>query len=393
MKRVRSRSGSRSTSRPRRRRLNPGAAGWTVIAVSVAAMVGLIASTASASSGGGGGGGGDKPKDLPDVGPDLPCDPAPYFVDDAELRAAIGAYIDDNELDKSVIATNVANGLYSDHPSGHTVHFPPNPANQMEGVECVWAIVVLVVDDEFRIRGIDGPVDPVTPTVGSLDWVLRSSGDPGYPWEEPVMQISNWPSPGMFVDIGTNDSWNPAQGYDSMIRAYLGTALAMADMDVGISTSTEGQVLRKQLRNAVMAVGGLNDLLYGQTNLNYAGGNDPTKPGGDANKQKSGQYVLNSEDRGLNWLPRHKNIKQLVQTEQPLKRATTINGSKIAGSAGGNQQMLVWLPAIDLDYLRENMEIRFLKWSDGSSTIDPPPQILGLGVSMSGVVLPGVGDP
>lgn len=373
-----------------KRKINPTPTQWAIIGAGLTAVVASLAIASSASAA-------PRGPDLPGVDPDLKCDPAPYEVDVNELQVAINAEIDAGNTDKALVATNVGMDLYGMHPSGASVSFPPG-AQALAGVLCVWSIVLDFVDDEFKRRGLDpsgpGPGPGPDPGSDSLQWVLRSAGDPGYPWQEPVMQIVNYPTPGMFVDIGNSDSWNPESGYDSMIRAALGSALAMAGADVGIATSPVGQELRKQMRDAIMAVGGWNDLVYGQTNLNYAGGNDPDKPGGDANKGKSGGYVLNSAGRGLNWYPRHHDNITRIQNGDPPKRGTRINGTKIVGPNGGNKQMLIWIPAVDLQALAAPVpSIQFLEWSDGSSTADPPPQIRELGVDMSGVDLPGVDEP
>lgn len=380
---------ARRTSNPRAdirvlgmRLPNPSATGWALIAAGgVAALV--LATTAYASSGK------PKPIELPDIEPDLQCDPTPYDVDMDELVAAIGVAIAAGERDQAVIATNVATALYGAHPTGGIAQFPPG-VSPLGGVMCVWSVVVFVVDDEFKKRGLtDDPTGPDTPTE-SLDWVIRGATDPGYPWEEPVLQTNNWPSPGMFLNVGLDGSWDPAQGYDSMIKAYLGTLLVMAGMDAGIAEQQGGlgQSLRKQLRESVTAVGGFNDLLYGQTNENYAGGNNPNKPG--ANNPNGGivNYMMNAQGRGLNWLPRHKDVISPVASGVALNRATRVDGGKLGGSNAGNQQMVLWLPAPLLSSVPSGI-LKYGKWSDGSSTLDPPPQIRALGINMHGVQLPG----
>jgi len=363
---------------------NPSPTGWAIIVAGATAAL-VLGSVAYASSGP------SKPVTLPDIEPDLECDPDPYDVDMADIVAAISATIANGELDKAIVATNVATMLFGSHPGGGIASFPPG-ASPLPGVMCVWSVVVFVVEDEFDKRGLgDKPVPEVDKPTGSLKWVTRKSSDPGYPWEEPVLQVDNWPSPGMFVNVGVQGDWNPSQGYDSMIKAYLGTALAMAGMDVGIAEQQGGlgQSLRKQLREAVTAVGGFNDLLYGQTNENYAGGNNPNKPG--ANNPNGGvvNYMMNDEGRGLNWLPRHKDVIPAVASGQKLDRGTRLDGAKLGGSNGGSQHMVVWLAALDLAQL-QNGVVAFLTWSDGSSTLDPPPQIRDLGVDMHGVMLPGI---
>jgi hypothetical protein len=357
------------------RRFNPTPTQWALI--TTAGVAALVIGVGAVMAG-------PSPKGPP---PQV-CDPTPYVFDPAEVTAAINTEIDNGDHDKANVAMSVATLLYGQHPSGQTVFFPP-VANPLPGVACVWQLTVAMVDAVFEDRGIiEGPTGPST----SLDWVLHNANDPGYPWEEPTLQTSNFPTPGTFVDIGNaSGSWKPSHGYDSMVRAYLGSGLAMAGGDVTLATSGAGQELRKQVRQAIMAVGGFNDLLYGQTNLNYAGGNDPNKPGGDPNKPVMASYVLNEQGRGLNWLPRHKdNLHRIPQGDAP-KRATRLDGSKLGGANAGSSQMLVWLPALDLDALAQPVpSVEFLTWSDGSSTLDPPPAIKALGIDMSGVVLPGV---
>lgn len=244
------------------------------------------------------------------------------------------------------------------------------------------------------------PVEPPPPEQPG-EWNIVTPEDPGYPWEFPALSADNYPTPGTWFNANDKTgSFNPEWGHDAMVRALLKTALTMAGNDPKIANAVGkdvnaslGRALRKQLREAIMVVGGVNDLVYGQTNLNYAGGNDPNKPGGNESKPYSAGYVLNEEDRGLNWLPRHADNLQLIQLSQPLKRTTSVEGQKLPSPNAGSRQMLIWLPALDLEALGPDKvvpSIKFLKWSDGSSTISPPPVIQGLGVDLSGVRLPGV---
>jgi len=366
--------------------MNPTATQWALITAGSVAGLTLLATTVWAGTRPSGGG------DLPDVTPGGPdCDPTPYVVDEAEIRDQVIQLVDAGERDKAYIAQVVATFLFGTHPLGGQVEFPP-VANPKAGVTCVWDWTIYVIDVVFDERGIID--EPGEGPMGSLEWVLRTANDPGYPWEEPVLQVENFPTPGMFVDIGNADGeWKPSNGFDSMIKAFLGSALAMAGGDVGLASNAAGQSLRKQARQAVTAPGGFNDLLYGQTNANYAGGNDPNKPGGNANAALI-NYMMNEDGRGLHWRPWHKENLQRIPVAQAPKRSIRLDGSRMSGANRGNQQMLVWLPALDLEALAKPVPtIKFLTWSDGSSTIDPPPQIRALGVDMTGVDLPGVTEP
>lgn len=250
-----------------------------------------------------------------------------------------------------------------------------------------------------RLPSVDEPVP--TPTPSPQEWVVVSDQDPGYPWEFPALHFDNYPTPGTWIDLGDKTgAFDPAQGFDTYVRALLGSALAMAGNDPGIAFAQGqdpraelGRRLRREVRKAITVVGGVNDLAYGQTNLNFAGGNDPNAPGGDPAKPFSGAYVLNEEGRGLNWLPRHADNLQRIADGLPLKRTTSLTGQPLPWPDGGNRQMALWSPAFDLAPLapgQPDPAIRFLQWSDGSSTIDPPPSIQALGVDLSGVELPGV---
>jgi hypothetical protein len=256
---------------------------------------------------------------------------------------------------------------------------------------------------------LEGPPDPDGPIVEpppppaspvGLEWVLRTASDPGYPWEEPVLHGQNYPTPAMWVDLNNkNGAFKPSAGFDALVRAALGSALAMAGNDPGIA-SAEGQDpraelgrrLRKQMRQLIIAKGYVNDLTYGQTNLNLAGGNDPSAPHGDPNKAMSATHVINDAGRGLSWVPRHADNLGRIQAGQPLKRTTKLDGAKLAPPDSGNRQMIVYIPAVDLDALAPDKAVpvvRATTWSDGTSTLDPPPKIQALGVDMSGVHLPG----
>lgn len=232
------------------------------------------------------------------------------------------------------------------------------------------------------------------------NWQVIDVDDPNYPWEFPALQADNYPTPGTWGDAGDKSgAFDYSLGFDRYIEALLGSALAMAGNDPSIATAKGqdpnaqlGKKLRRQMRAGVVAVGGINDLLYGQTNLNLAGGNDPNMPGGN-DKPKNGTWVLNEEGRSLNWLPRHADNLDRIQRGSPLKRTTNLKGQKLAAPDRGSNQMLIWAPAVDLVSLGPDMAvpmIKYLQWSDGSSTADPPPTIQALGVDMSGVSLPGV---
>ncbi len=247
-----------------------------------------------------------------------------------------------------------------------------------------------------------GPIVPPAVPPDTLEWRVVTPDDPGYPWTFPAMHYENYPTPGTWFDANDKDgAFAPSNGFDRFVVALLGSALAMAGNDYRIANAVGqdpnanlGRRLRRQVRESLINVGGINDLLYGQTNLNIAGGNDPNASGGDKEKPLSAQYVLNEEGRGLNWLPRHADNIDRLQGGKHMKRTTRINGKKLPSPNSGSRQMLIWSPAFDLEALGPDKvvpSIRFLQWDDGSSTLDPPPIISQVGINLSGVTLPGVG--
>ena len=225
-------------------------------------------------------------------------------------------------------------------------------------------------------------------------WEVVTPKDPGYPWEFPALHIDNYPTPATWWNAGDKTgSFDPSDGYDRLVQAVLGSALAMAGVDPSLalaegkkSGAELGRRLRRAVREAIMAIDGVNDLLYGQQNLNFAGGNDPSMPGGDPNRPISAAYVMNERGRGLNWLPRHADNLSRIAARHPLRRTTDLQGQALPNSS--HRQMLIWIPAFDLDALaRDVPSIQPLAWSNGTSTLNPPPSIQEAGIDMSGVEL------
>jgi hypothetical protein len=255
----------------------------------------------------------------------------------------------------------------------------------------------------------DPPTGPVEPP--ALGWEIKSASDPGYPWNTPVLHYDNWPTPGMFVDMGdTAGAWNPSNGFDSFITALLGSALAMAGNDPTIA-SAQGQdpnaalakKLRRELRRAVLLPGSHNDVLYGQTNANYSGGVDPGKPCAGAGSKNAPcvdgvrdpnatpiRYLMNIDGRGLNFLPRHADVLNLIAEQMTLERYTSLAGERLQG-INGTSHMVVFAPAVNLELLGPgelDPRIEPLEYADGVSTFQAPPAVRALGINMNGVALP-----
>ncbi len=76
------------------------------------------------------------------------------------------------------------------------------------------------------------------------------------------------------------------------------------------------------------------------------------------------------------FFPWHPDAREAIGRRQLPKRAITTNGAKIPGM--GDSYGLLWLPPVDADILaRENtVTCANVEWSDGSSSIDPPSELL-----------------
>jgi hypothetical protein len=248
------------------------------------------------------------------------------------------------------------------------------------------------------------PPKPVEPTSTPREWTWHRATDPGYPWLEPTLHVENYPTPGMFFDVGDDTgAFDPSQGFDALVTALLGSALVMAGWDpqraIAVAKAQGqdpdallGRTMRRDVRRALIMPGSWNDKMFGQTNANYAGGTDPGKActGGSTNAPCNDgirdpnampvRYMMNTAGRGLNWLPRHTDVMDAIAAGQTPVRGTTITGEPFAGA---HSHMLLWMPAFDLGALAEpSSTVRVL-----SSGGDPPPVVTDLGIDMHGVSL------
>lgn len=294
----------------------------------------------------------------------------PYKYDEVAVREAVEERLPLG--DPSLIAAEVASELFGNYPGGGTVTFPPAPEDP-QPAQCVWALVVDAVDVAFKKHSIE----PEKST-GVIGWKVRDKNDPGYPWLDPSLELNNVPTPGMFVDFNnTEATWNPAEGYESLIRMALASALRMAggDPTLAAGSSTTSKRLRREMRY-LFHCSEWDDQLFGQENTDKASG-----PG-----EVTQSWMLNKQGRGLDWTPSHAdNLSRIAEGQAPL-RQVALDGSPLSDDTFA---MLLWIPAVDLDALKGAVPtIKALKWPDGSSTTEPPPGVQNLGVDLNGVELP-----
>lgn len=254
--------------------------------------------------------------------------------------------------------------------------------------------------------------DEDTPEYGESRWSWGRASDPGYPWNKRLLHVENYPTPGMFFDVGDKGgSFDPDQGFDELVIALLSSALTMAGMDPDKamalaraqgqdSDALVGRRLRRDVRRALVEPGSWNDLLFGQTNANLAGGTAPglpcTEGSGTTNaactdgirdpNAKPVTYMMNAAGRGLNWLPRHTNVLDALGGNERPSRGTSLDGESLGL---GTSHMVLWMPAFDLvELAKPERRIQLMPWPGGSSTVDPPPVVMSLGIDRRGVMLP-----
>lgn len=225
-------------------------------------------------------------------------------------------------------------------------------------------------------------------TQRQVRWLRLNPGSHGYPWEMAVLHPHNFPTPGMFVDLNEPGLFRPESGFDELVRAALGSALAMSevDTDLAFSRTSQGRKLRQQMRKLLFSR--WNVALYGCTNENYCGGVHPHKPGGEG-RRAIVDHVMGPRGRGISWMSRHADNKSLLAQGRPARRTTDAGGEPLIGAPGFSMPLL-WVPAVDLDRLAAaDPEVVAMKWPDGTSTAEPPARIRKLGVQ-DPLALPGM---
>lgn len=215
-------------------------------------------------------------------------------------------------------------------------------------------------------------------------WRYGIPDDSGYPWEEPTLHVANYPTPGMFADLNDRSGlFFPWQGFDAFVRAALASALIRAEVDPATAESrtSHARRLRQQMRVVILS-SQWNDELSGCTNENYCGGAHPLKRGGGGKTDVADHVMHNG--RGIAWLPRHANNRERISEGRAPQRTIGLDGEVLPGTVA-RWYPLVWVPAVVFD----GEGFRFLRWSDGTSTREPPPAIARLGID-NPVSLPGM---
>lgn len=308
-----------------------------------------------------------------------PFDPGPYIWNEDRARNMIRKLVDSGETDRAFVAAEASSRVFGEHPQAGVVTFPPSPGSPPE-VSRMWTSMVHLVDDVFVQEGI---ID--TKEGGQFQWTVHDPLDADYPWEEPSLHPNNYPTPGMFFDVGsptrTGFGSESKHTLDQTVRRALGSALMMANMDtnLAVGASNTSKRLRRQMRQLILG-SAYNDGLYGQESVDLAGGNS---------HDVATFFVMHEKARGLNWTASHADNLTRMSRGQAPKRTTSLQGEVLEGQRAGSH-MLLWIPAVDLAALYASIpSVQPYQWLDGTSTQEPPPSVQRLGIDMSGVSLPG----
>lgn len=347
-----------------------------------------VAGAASASSGGSEGGGGDNTEPSPPPRPPNP--PVSVPSTQAELRL-LGAYvcrcaeereIAGLEVDAATLRFCVASGLYG------ALAWPPI-AQDPESVREVWDLireyVLAFLDNPAAFRAdyctftaTPSPTPPPAPSPtfpqGGVDFEEASNGRPGYPWEEPLIHLGNdgkhFPTPGMFFVVrAPNAPTDAFLALDSLLgiaRAAVASAYAMGGAARTLG-SIDDELVLEYLR--LMLCSPWNDILFGSTSSQFAGGSLGLGPHG----------------RGSVMLPRHRRNLQRMAVGEDAVRSITLAGNPDPQIPDDNKWPEFWLPPIDLDALVNAgiVTTSGWSWSNGDSVLVPPPQVWTRGVLSS----------
>lgn len=253
------------------------------------------------------------------------------------------------------------------------VPWPPIPADNPT-VHAWWEFLaseVLLFLQDPEVYCAEGDAN------GNSDAVIFDYGPAvveGYPYEPPRIHESgdgqHYPSPGMFYILDAENSpiGLPTQ-LATIARAALGTALTMAGGDLALQDKPR---LRREMKDLI-ACSPWNDAIYGTTNLQVAGGD------------------FAAHGRGLTWYARHQNNLEHLASGRPPVRNVNLNGNKIGV---GSRHMQLWIPAVNLDRLlgpNPSVTTSGMQWSNGTSTLVPPPAVMAHSVDPSGIIPPGGG--
>lgn len=303
---------------------------------------------------------------------------APYKWNEGKVREAIEVRLDTGLRDPARIAVEVCTEVFGTYPgTGATVMFPPR-SDSPKGVACVWDRTITLMGKIYDERGID-PDEGLEPDGGPIDIVPVNPMDDinNYPWNTPGQDRANYPTPGLFADVGGPQVHDYSAGLSSVAKAALNSAMAMAAA-LGHNVSY-GQTIMKANEAAGSGPGAVKrNLMKAMREL--------------MEKSQFNWKTYGTNGTGFNvlsYLPRHNNNLARMKEGLTPKRGIRFDGAHISGQ--GTRQPQFWIPGINLQMLAGQnpvVTVAGMTYNDGSSTLEPPPSVQRLGVDTSGVSVP-----
>ncbi len=259
------------------------------------------------------------------------CPPFPA-LDEELIASTAQSVLDSGAQGLRRVSAQVGRSLYPKDPSGGAIQWPTTspwelPPSTDESVVCVYAEIIRVVAD----MGVQPDEEDETP--GEMLTGL----------------LSDRPQFGKFYLIKNGDK---ALGESGMLQDAITDAAPLR----GTGSN------RLALLKLMSTPNNYNADLYGRTKF-------------------TDQWPAYTGNDGINlgaaFLPRHKNAIQAIASGQMPERNISASGSK---QGSGSSYALLWIPPIDVQALKDldTITISGETWSDGSSVLNPPPELLEL---------------
>jgi hypothetical protein len=225
--------------------------------------------------------------------------------------------------------------------AGETLHpdvaWPPIPEDH-ETVKAVWDLLT------SRTQAFVAVSDKAAWCAGLIDVI------------DPLEVLEEWvslePTPGKFYEIGTDPELTSSDTMSRIARKALNGAVAGAGNNSGN---------RLDYIHCVTSGPRWNWRLYASSNFTQ---NYPEF------------YGVNGKGLRMAFMPYNDDARAAIANRRYPTRGITQGGQRIPGV--GSSYGLLWLPPVDPQMLDSQgiVTCGSVEWSDGSSSIDPPPEIL-----------------
>jgi len=254
----------------------------------------------------------------------------PYTWDEAEVASTIESLFTQGSLSMEAVAAAAATENFGTHPSGGAAFFPPE-GDSLPGVDCIWAMVYDLTQRMWASRPDE---------VDYAELVANfESGN-----SEPEM--------GTFFDRGQGDD------------ILLVSRWTLQNAGIPSGSASPGSANRiAYLR--LMECSPYNDALY---NVKLDEASYPSR-------------FRNDQPYGISGYPQHyDNLMRMKQGLAPRRAARRSSMSATSEQVpGGKRPADMWLPLLKpgTEFVGPNS---VAVWQDGTSAINPPAEILALGL-------------